>query len=578
MARELQSLKRRQHSRRQQAGRKKHRMLPVLAAFLIIVGAVCYLAWSLYEQKYGLTKEKADQAAYFGVSGEEVAVFFNDTLLDKKEVPSFFKNGSVYVPFTWIVENLNDRFYWDTTASEILYMLPETVVSYREGEKLDKEADVFIRKGSEKEPYLNLKLVQKYTNVRVQQYTADDYKRIFISTDFSGYIEAELKNQEAVRTAGGVKAGILTELKKGTRVRVLEAMETWVKVASDNGYIGYVRNKSLGEKGKVIQKSEYQTPEYYHIQLRDGKKVVLGFHQVTTEKGNATFDDFTEKTDGMNVIAPTWFTLTDDDGTLQSIADREYVDKAHRKGLQVWAVVNNFDGGEIKEEVFLSDKSKRQHLIDELVTECRQNGIDGINVDFELIPERLGRSYIQFMRELSVVCRREGLILSVDTYVPYEYNSYYDICELGLVCDYVIIMCYDEHYAGSEEGSVSSIGYVRRGIDEAAGRMDADRVIIALPFYTRIWISSEDGRRSEAMGAKDAAAWAEKKQISLSWDQATGQNYGEVRDEEGLKKVWMEDTESLKLKVDAVSQSGMNVAAWRLNQEPEGFWEIMDIN
>ena len=184
------------------------------------------------------------------------------------------------------------------------------------------------------------------------------------------------------------------------------------------------------------------------------------------------------------------------------------------------------------------------------------------------------------MRELGVACREAGLVLSADCYVPYNYNAHYDIEELGECIDYVVIMCYDEHYAGSEEGSVASIDYVKRGISEAGSAMDSDRVIIALPFYTRVWITGADGKtRSEALSVQTALNWVAQKGVQLEWQEDLGQNYGEITDGTEVKKVWMEDDQSMQRKVDAVKEAGCaGVAGWKLGQEPQSFWSILNLN
>ena len=141
-------------------------------------------------------------------------------------------------------------------------------------------------------------------------------------------------------------------------------------------------------------------------------------------------------------------------------------------------------------------------------------------------------------------------------------------------------MCYDEHYAGGEEGSVSSIDYVKRGISEASSAMDSRRVIIALPFYTRVWITGPDGKtRSEALSVQTAQNWIVQKGVTLEWQDDLGQNFGEITDGDEVKKIWMEDDQSMQLKVDAVKQADCGgVAAWKLGQEPQSFWSILNLN
>mgnify|MGYP000470729754 CR=1 FL=1 len=133
----------------------------------------------------------------------------------------------------------------------------------------------------------------------------------------------------------------------------------------------------------------------------------------------------------------------------------------------------------------LSYTSRRETLITQLIAEALRVGVDGINVDFEKISDKCGEHYIEFIRELSVKCRQNGLVLSVDNYVPKSFNTQYDRKEQGIVADYVVIMGYDEYYAGSPEaGPVSSYNYVKEGITETLKEVPAEKVISGIPFFT----------------------------------------------------------------------------------------------
>ena len=557
--------------------------MPVLIGLLMFLVFAAAAGGYIYEKKYAPTKELADQADYFGVSGDAVTIYLDEEQQktdDGKLVEAKCVNGGVFLPYEWVMSNLNRRFFWATDVNQVLYTMPTETLKYGIGDTLSDGSTPFLKLGNGTENiYLNVKFVAEHTNIRFSSFVSDDTKRIFIFDDFSPYTEATVEKKEAVRLLGGVKSAILTTLEPGANVKVLEAMENWSKVETADGYIGWLRNKRLGEERTTTPESSFTAPEYTHKTL--DQKVVMGFHQVTTLAGNASFSSATAQAGStMNVIAPTWFVLNSDQGTFDSYLSADYVTAAHAAGYQVWATVNNFDAGNIDESVFLESTELREQLIASLVAAAQAGGIDGLNIDFELIPTTLGRAYVQFMRDLGVACRAAGLILSADCYVPYNYNSHYDIAELGDCIDYVVIMCYDEHYAGGEEGSVASIDYVKRGISEATSAMDSDRVIIALPFYTRVWITGADGKtHSEALSVQTAESWVAQKGVELQWQEDLGQNYGEITEDNEVKKIWMEDDASMQKKVDAVKAAGCGgVAGWKLGQEPESFWSILNLN
>jgi spore germination protein YaaH len=126
---------------------------------------------------------------------------------------------------------------------------------------------------------------------------------------------------------------------------------------------------------------------------------------------------------GINVISPTWFALADNDGNVESLGSKTYVEEAHRKGLQVWGLVNDFSP-DMDNSVMMASTAARRNCISQLTGYAKTLGLDGINVDFEHVDPGDAYTYTEFVRELSIACRRLSLVLSVDTYPPYSFNAY----------------------------------------------------------------------------------------------------------------------------------------------------------
>ena len=488
------------------------------------------------------------------------------------------QDGEVYLPYGFVVKQLNIRFYYDDDEKTLRYALPDSIEIYQSEEKgKDGKLPYFV---DGKNIFLSLSLIQSHTALEVESFTDTEHKRVFLDNTFGKEKQATLTAKEAVRVQGGVKSPILTDLEKGDKVLILEKMEKWSKVETKDGFIGYLRNSRLGDEVEIEKSSDFQAPVYSHKSMGDGVHPTLAFHQITTQEANNTLDTLLPNAAEANIVAPTWYVLSDNAGSFISYSDANYVAKAHAAGKKVFATINNFDAGKIDTKALFSAAKHRRTLIENLVKDLKEKQIDGINVDIELLPEAAARDYLEFMRELSIACRTEDLFLSVDCYVPFNYNAYYNIMELGEICDYVVIMCYDEHYAGSEEaGSVSSLSYVERGIDESAAKMEKSRVIIALPFYTRVWITDESGKlRSEALSIKKAKEWITEKNVSLEWKEDIGQYYGVIQDGNEKKEIWMEDEKSMEAKMSLLREKGIQgVAAWKLGQEPEGFWSILNL-
>lgn len=547
------------------------KIVPVLIAIgLALCAFIGYLGYRAV-QKYWPTKEPADLEAYYKVSGQETAVFLNNEL---QEETALFQNNQVYLPVTWINTLINERFYWDENEQLLVYALPDSIV-YADAETKSSGGTPYLQVVGQ-EAYLSADLVASYTDIRVASYTGDAVKRIFIDTTWDAEEWNDLKRGGAIRERGGVKSPVVAQEEKGAAVLVLEEMDRWCRVRTEDGHIGYVEKHRLGEGDTITYVSTFEEPVYENISMDE--KVCLAWHQVTSAAANGSIEAYLENTKGINVISPTWFSLTDNEGNFTSLADASYVEYLHERGIQVWALLDNFSG-DVQSEILLSRTSVRRKLIDGLMEEVQTYDLDGLNLDFEGLKESAGPHYIQFIRELSVACRQAGIVLSVDNYVPAAYNSFYNRKEQGIVADYVIVMGYDEHYAGGEPGPVASYNYVKQGIEDTLELVPREKVINAVPFYTRVWKESEEGRSSDALGIADAKDWAQRKNVELVWQDDLGLYYGEIDDEGVRKQVWMEEERSLGLKMELIREQDLaGVACWKLGFEPASVWDVVKVN
>lgn len=558
----------------------KKKIIPIVIAIvlIIIIGGVTFGSRIL--EKYSYSKERADLNAYYGITGsQEAAIVLQDEIVEEK---ARISDGICYLDMATIHKYLNDRFYVDGGEGLLLYTLPEDIVRNSIGSSVKETAQ-----GSEElgytaaiwegdTLYVALDYIKQYTNFSYQLFT-DPY-RIQLTTEWPSYEVASISKNTQVRVKGGVKSEILTDVQKGDQVSVLEQMETWSKVKTADSVIGYVENKRLTgiRSEQPIPVTDYQEPEYTSL-TRD-HKINLGWHVVASAGGNDTFNSVTANAGNLNVISPTWFKLCDNEGGYTSFASADYVQKAHDRGLEVWALIENI---EYKDSIsmyeILSSTTTRQKLIDSLMNDLITYGIDGINVDFEQLSMDCGEHFVEFIRELSVACRKNGKVLSVDNYVPRDFNDYYDRKEQGIVADYVIVMGYDEHYAGSKEaGSVASIDYVEDGIAQTVKEVPAEKVINAIPFYTRIWETTGDGISSQAVDMVTAEQFISNHGITAEWDENTCQNYGEYTSGDSRYQVWLEDADSIKVKLNVMENYGIGgVAEWRLGFEKPEIWDVI---
>ncbi len=561
------------------------KMIPVIVAVVLIVliGAAGFGAKLL--EKYSYSKERADLSEYFGVAGEnDVPIILQDELIE--EHAKIF-DGICYFDMATVHKYFNDRFYEDKSEKSLLYTTPDMVYAngIGTGTVTGYDAD-FVESGESYDYtisryegetlYIAADFVKKYANFSYELFTEPNHMQIY--TQWDKRQTAPVRKDTQVRYQGGIKSDILTDVSAGDQVIVLEEMETWTKVKTQDSVIGYVENKRLGEKTEEepAPVTDYVEP-VYQANTRD-YKINLGWHVIGGVGGNDTLEETVAGTKGLNVISPTWFTLTGNEGEFSSFATTSYVDRAHEMGLEVWALVGNVDSVDVDLYQVLAKTSNRRRLILQLLAAVREYNLDGLNIDFENVSLDAGEPFIQFIRELSVPCRKYGIVLSVDNYVPMNHTDHYDRAEQGVVADYVIIMGYDEHYNGSDEaGSVASINFVEKGIKNTVAEVPKEKVINAIPFYTRIWENGEDGLSSQAVGMEMAQTYVADHDIAVRWDEETCQNYGEFQDGGRLCQVWLEDAESIKVKLNIMEKYEIaGVAAWRLGFETADIWDVIE--
>ena len=567
--------------RKKSAGRLK--ALIYLAALALIAAVAGRLIYSHFDGN----NEYKNLNEWFEVSGDEIKLYLDEVV--EQEYKGLYYEGNVYLPYEYVYQNINERFYWNEDEKLLSYTLPEEVLDFNSDTLIDtdeaeKKIPAFTVKADD--AYIALPLIEKYTNIQDTSFAGDGEtaKRIFLVHGGTTAQRGTIKHSTRLRTAADKNAPILADLKKKEQVTVVETHEEWTRVIAQSGLAGYVKNSSLSYTegaDTLTYPDTYEEPEVKHIEMDE--KIVLGWQAIHNQAANANLDSLYANTGGaINVIAPGWLQINSADGGLTDFSSTEYIEKAHAKGLKVWAVVDNVNQpGGIKDfstGSFFGDTAKRRGFIKTLMQKAADYGYDGLNLDFEAIPQEAGRSYSQFFRELSVECRKNGITLSIDNYVPYSYNEHYNLKEQGVFADYVIIMGYDEH-TGGDIGPVASIGFTEYGISETLKNVPKEKIIEGVPLYTRVWRTNDGNISSEAMGISESEQYVSDNGMALSWDEEAGSYYCETTIGTGQIQLWLEENASLKLKVDKIKEYDIaGLAAWRLGLEPSDIWEVLDLN
>lgn len=556
------------------------KIIPALIAIALILLVVAGSFGIKLLDRFSYSDERQDLEEYYGLSEgtDSVAIVLQNERIDTQ---ARLMDGHCYLEIEAVQDLLNERFYYDCNEGLLVYTTPtEKITSAVDTDAYyindqEQTTEYVISRAEGDQLYIALDFVKQYTNFSYELFT-DPY-RLQLRTQWGSREAASIKKDTNLRVKGGVKSPILRELASGENVTVIEEMETWTKIKTNDAMIGYVENKYLKDRTEEteIAVTDYEVPEYTSIH-RD-YKINLGWHAIYTESGNDTFEEVVNGTGTMNVISPTWFFLDGNEGDIKAIPSHSYVEKAHSRNMEVWALLENISLDCNVHEV-VSYTSKREKLIRTLMDYVLEYDIDGINVDFESLSGETGEHFTQFLRELSIECRKNGIVLSVDNYVPRESNTFYNRKEQGAVADYVIIMGYDEHWGGGGvAGSVASIGYVRDGIEKTLEDVPAEKVINAIPFYTRVWKTNNGEVTSEALGMEAAQNFISNYNVPVTWDEETCQNYGEIEMSGTLYQVWLEDARSIETKLTVMKNNNLGgVAAWKLGFEDKAIWDVLD--
>ena len=574
--------------------RPKLNMAPILAA-LAFIGIVVLLALgSVVIKKYTPSKERVDLDDYYHLqTKDDMALILDHKLLEET---AKYWDGCVYVQYQTVRQYLNERLYWDANENILRYTTDSDVISVHLGEdsymvgKKNKKADHIIVKVDGESVYLALDFVQNYTNLDFVLH--EEPNRVLITATWGEISKADIKKNTQIRVKGGIKSPIVADVLKGSSVTILDQGENWSRVCTEEGHAGYLKNKMLGEERSEHISREFEEPEFTHL-LKD-EPISMGWHQVTSPEANDKIANVLQSTKGINVVSPTWFYLNDNKGNLFSLADQDYVDYCHKNDVEVWALVSNLENPDADSTYVLTHTSTRDYLTNQIISAAIEYNFDGINLDFEALSGEVGDAYIQFIRELSIKCENNDLVLSIDNYVPSSYTAFYNRKEQAVFADYVIIMGYDEHTSISEDiGSVASIGFVEKGVTDTLLEVPAEQTILAMPFYTRIWeLTPKAGSGEDVESASEGyipytfTCFEEGMQTvenrytengaQAVWSEEDGQYVAEYQKDGKTYKMWIENESSLEEKLKIMKQHQLAGAAyWKLGFERPSAWNTI---
>lgn len=564
----------------------KKKIMPILIVIVLILLTVGVIGISAVAKKYSPSKEHADLNKHYDLAAEDqVAIILNYQDLETKAV---YIDGKLHLDYNFVHDNINSRFYWDHNENVLLYTTANAVISANPGETSYHENKNAVDFGStivtptEDSCWINIDFVKLYSDMLFEIY--ENPNRVVITNQFGSVNTALAKGKTSVRVLGGIKSPILKDVAKKDTLFIISEDQKWTRVMTEDGIIGYIKTNKLSKKSETAITSDFVAEDISHI-TRD-HDICLGWNAIYSKAANGNIAETLTRSNAINVIAPTWFYMNGNDGNLVSKGDLNYVSYCHSQGVEVWPTVNNIDGSTDTTYV-LTHTSTRQNLVNNIVSYAISLNLDGINLDLESVKPEVGDAYIQLVRELSVKLRANGIVLSVDNYAPSEYTAFYNRREQAAFADYVILMGYDQHWAGCDEaGSVASLDWVIESVDNTLLEVPANQLILAMPFYTRLWCEAPQGNSdgeatsysisSKALGMNAANEQVAKKGAKKTWNPSAGQFYATYTENGNIYEIWLEDPSSAEERLKVMQEKELaGCAFWRLGFETSDLWDTI---
>lgn len=553
-------------------GRKgiKGIIIAAAAAGLVVIVAAMFVI-----VRYTPTKEKMSGYKYFDIDINTDKVL---VMIDGESYPDTGINidGRLYLPQEFIADNINVGFYYDKESDATLYSDTSYIYAFKKNQNDYSDdtgktytMDYSVIRDVDGECFIAWDYVAERTDCEYQYASEPDRLNVTLR-DAKQCVTAGKK--AAVRYRGGIKSPVLEYVSKGERLEYVDDIDEWIKVTTVSGYTGYVKKSEVSDTFEYVR--EQKAVEEHNFLLKN-EKITLAWFQVSGTAGNSSIDNNISTISGVNVIAPTWYSVTDASGNMSSYASADFVSKMHQRGIDVWALVSDFDTNVDFAQLY-SSKAARNNMVNKLVGEAKSYGFDGINLDYENIKSAYAKDYLQFVRELSVACERNGIVLSTDNYKPEAYNRCYNLKEQSRFVDYVIVMAYDEHYAGTDAGSVASLPFVKEAVEDTVQLVGKEHVIAGIPFYTRIWTTTDGNTTSRAVGMQAAIDQLNSDGQVALWNDDCGQYVASYTVGNSTRQIWFEEEKSIEAKMQVIQQENTaGVACWKLGLEKSTVWSVI---
>lgn len=503
-------------------------------------------------------------------------VIFGDNI--NAEYKPFVEDDGIYIAVDTIKKLIDEDIYYDKVATKVIVTTYDKVIKLKIGEnKMSTNFEYSDIKNEakivDKAPYIDINLLKDLYNINVEYNESTST----ISIDKKETSDIEVKyNNVKVYSGLDTKSQVLQTLNKGSKVTAYtESLKhnRWYKIKTDSGVIGYISKNNI-----EIPEAGNDNSNENNSENTNNEKITMFWQYGSnlTTLGN--------KIEGVDVVSPTWYELKNSNGDIESNYSKAYYEQAKSNGYEIWPIITNgIDSTNYSPEdtsKMLNSEYLREKFIKNLLEILKENKVEGVNIDFESMKTDDKDLYTQLIREMAPILRKENIKLSVDMY----FVAYIDRKRVGAASDYVILMGYDQRGSWSSDvGSIAEVSWVEKNIESLLNdsKIPSNKIILGVPFYTRLWTlkSGVEKPTTKVYTMQDCKDFVDENNLTTIWDEDAGQNYAEYSKGDFTYKLWIEDKDSIKRRVETVNKYNLaGITGWRKGLETSDIWQVIQEN
>ena len=552
---------------KREAANKKGKIIKIIVLIVVII-LMALLVWFKAPDYY--VKE---------VKGKTNLVINNNNVTSKMKDDVYIDNkGVIYLSINDVRNYFDKYINYDESSNRLITTSDTKTATLIKDKKnidingstvsiastvIEKDGKIYI-------PFSEL--AQNVYNVEIEHKESTD--RVVIDSLDRELKKADSKKNVKVKYKAKKFSKTLAKVKQGEKIVVISQDEKWSKIRTENGIVGYVKNKTIANLTYVRENMEETK------QINGKVNLVWDYYSEYAKAPNRSGENI----EGVNVLSPSFFYLEKgSDGKISENVKQEgkdYIEWAHNNGFKVWPIVSN-NSYLTTTEGILNDYTKRRKLEDEIIRVTEEYNIDGINLDFENMNQEDKDMYSRFVIELAPRLKDLGKTLTVDVTAP-DGSETWSLCfdrdVLAKVSDYIVFMAYDQYgTGGNKEGTTAGYNWVENNVNKFIGQeaVAKEKIILGIPLYTRLWKEDNGKITSKVVNIKDVESTLPS-DIQKKWDEELKQNYVEYTDGSATYKMWIEDEKSITEKIGLAKKYDLaGIAFWEKDREYDGFWQFV---